>query len=172
MAHPFVFIIFFVGFTSFSSEVSGDFAPLIGVPFEDKPHFYYQKTQRVAFFSLKVCFFAKEQIFLHYQKTKLVATFSNMIIQRDNYLKRLIVAKGNRMIKIITGIRRCGKSFLLFELFHNHLISEGVDDSHIIEIALDDRLNIEYRNPDKLLAYIKCKIVDNKQYYVLLDEIQ
>ena len=103
---------------------------------------------------------------------KLVATFSNMIIQRDNYLKRLIAAKGNRMIKIITGIRRCGKSFLLFELFHNHLNSEGVDDSHIIEIALDDRLNIEYRNPDKLLTYIKSRIVDKKQHYVLLDEIQ
>lgn len=128
--------------------------------------------QLVALFSLNVCFFTKQQIPLYCQKVKLVATFSNMIIQRDNYLKRLIAAKGNRMIKIITGIRRCGKSFLLFELFHNHLNSEGVDDSHIIEIALDDRLNIEYRNPDKLLTYIKSRIVDKKQHYVLLDEIQ
>ena len=95
-----------------------------------------------------------------------------MIIQRDNYLQRLIAAKGNRMIKIITGIRRCGKSFLLFELFHNHLNSEGVDNSHIIEIALDDRFNVKYRNPDELLTYIKSQIIDNKQYYVLLDEIQ
>ena len=76
------------------------------------------------------------------------------------------------MIKIITGIRRCGKSFLLFELFHQHLKSEGVDDNHIIEISLDDRLNLEYRNPDKILSYIKSRLADNKQYYVLLDEVQ
>lgn len=103
---------------------------------------------------------------------KQVAIFGNMIIRRDHYLERLIASKGNRMIKIITGIRRCGKSFLLFELFHQHLNSEGVDDNHIIELAIDDRFNIEYRNPDKLLSYIKNRITDNKHYYVLLDEIQ
>ena len=75
----------------------------------------------------------------YYQKMKQVADLSNMIIPRNNYLKRLIASKGNRMIKIITGIRRCGKSFLLFELFHHHLNESGVDDNHIIEIALDDR---------------------------------
>lgn len=95
-----------------------------------------------------------------------------MIIPRPKYLDRLIAAKGNRMIKIITGIRRCGKSFLLFELFHNYLNSVGVDENHIIEIALDDRTNVEYRNPDNLLAYIKSCISDKKHYYVLLDEVQ
>lgn len=95
-----------------------------------------------------------------------------MIIPRPKYLEQLIAAKGNRMIKIITGIRRCGKSFLLFELFHNYLNTIGVDDDHIIEIALDDRANTEYRNPDKILAYIKGRISDRENYYVLLDEIQ
>lgn len=95
-----------------------------------------------------------------------------MIIPRPKYLEQLVAAKGNKMIKIITGIRRCGKSFLLFELFHNHLVSNGVDESHIIEIALDDRLNAEYRNPDKILAYIKSRISDHSNYYVLLDEVQ
>lgn len=103
---------------------------------------------------------------------KQVATLGNMIIQRDYYLDRLIAAKGNRMIKIITGIRRCGKSFLLFELFHQHLTAEGIDDNHIIEVALDDRLNMEYRNPDNLLSYIKNRITDNEKYYILLDEVQ
>jgi len=76
------------------------------------------------------------------------------------------------MIKIVTGIRRCGKSFLLFELFHEYLHNSGVDDSHIIEIALDDRANAEYRNPDKLLEYIVSRIRDSKSYYVLIDEVQ
>lgn len=98
--------------------------------------------------------------------------FSNMIILRPTYLNQLIAAKGNRMIKTITGIRRCGKSFLLFELFHSYLNENGVDDSHIIEVALDDRSNIELRNPDKILAHIKTQIKDNSQYYVLLDEVQ
>lgn len=95
-----------------------------------------------------------------------------MIIPRPKYLKRLIDAKGNRMIKIITGIRRCGKSFLLFELFHNHLNNEGIRNDHIIELSLDDRLNSEFRNPDKLLNYIRGRIVDDEQYYLLLDEVQ
>lgn len=95
-----------------------------------------------------------------------------MIIPRPTYLNQLIAAKGNRMIKIVTGIRRCGKSFLLFELFHEYLIDSGVDENHIIELALDDRANIEYRNPDKILQYIKSRITDNSRYYVLLDEVQ
>lgn len=76
------------------------------------------------------------------------------------------------MIKIITGIRRCGKSFLLFELFHDYLNSIEVDEDHIIEIALDDRINAEYRNPDRLLAYIRSRVADSSTYYVLLDEVQ
>ena len=76
------------------------------------------------------------------------------------------------MIKIITGIRRCGKSFLLFELFHSFLNENGVDENHIIEIALDDRANIQLRDPDQILAHIKSRIKDDGQYYVLLDEVQ
>ncbi len=95
-----------------------------------------------------------------------------MIIPRPKYLKQLIAAKGNRMIKIITGIRRCGKSFLLFELFHNHLNNEGVRNDHIIELSLDDRLNLEYRNPDRLLEFVRAKIVDSEPYFLLLDEVQ
>lgn len=95
-----------------------------------------------------------------------------MNIPRPHYLNQLIAAKGNRMIKIVTGIRRCGKSYLLFELFHSYLNEIGVDDAHIIEVALDDRMNIELRNPDKILTYIRSRIVDSNQYYVLLDEVQ
>lgn len=76
------------------------------------------------------------------------------------------------MIKIITGIRRCGKSFLLFELFHSHLNQSGIEDDHIIEVALDNRDNIELRNPDNILDYIKSRIKDKNMYYVLLDEVQ
>lgn len=95
-----------------------------------------------------------------------------MVIPRTSYLNQLISAMGNRMIKVITGIRRCGKSFLLFELFHEHLNSIGVDDSHIIKLALDDRANTTYRNPDTLLSHIKSRITDSSTYYVLLDEVQ
>ena len=95
-----------------------------------------------------------------------------MIIPRNYYLNRLISARNNKLIKIVSGIRRCGKSFLLSVLFKNHLNSEGVDDNHIIEVALDDRKNIALLNPDALLNYIKNKIIDNNTYYILLDEIQ
>ncbi|MDE6339045.1 MAG: ATP-binding protein [Muribaculaceae bacterium] len=95
-----------------------------------------------------------------------------MIIPRPTYLQQLIASRGNRMIKIITGIRRCGKSFLLFDIFHEYLISTGVDEDHIIEVALDDRTNAELRDPDKILYYIKSRIKDNGQYFVLLDEVQ
>lgn len=95
-----------------------------------------------------------------------------MIIPRPIYLQQLIASKGNRMIKVITGIRRCGKSFLLFDIFHEYLVSIGVDEEHIIEVALDDRTNAELRDPDKILDYIKSRIKDRDQYYVLLDEVQ
>lgn len=78
----------------------------------------------------------------------------------------------NGMIKIITGIRRCGKSYLLFEIFYNYLIENGVDDSHIITLQLDDIINLKYRDPDVLCEYIHSKIIDNKNYYILLDEVQ
>ena len=76
------------------------------------------------------------------------------------------------MIKIITGIRRCGKSYLLFKLFHEYLNSQGISDDHIIEVALDDRTNKELRDPDNLLKYIKEQITDKNLYYIMLDEVQ
>lgn len=95
-----------------------------------------------------------------------------MIIKRDYYLQRLISSKSNNLIKIVTGIRRSGKSFLLFNLFHNHLIETGVSEDHIIEIALDDRLNKNLRDPDVILQHIHERIVDDKLYYIILDEVQ
>ena len=87
-----------------------------------------------------------------------------MIIQRSSYLSKLISRKHNGLIKVITGVRRCGKSFLLFNLFHNHLISSGVDENHIIEVALDDRSNKHLRDPDNMLSFVKGKIKDNEMY--------
>ena len=95
-----------------------------------------------------------------------------MKINRNYYLEQVIAGKENGLVKIITGIRRCGKSYLLFTLFHDYLNSHGIDDDHIIEIALDDRMNIELRNPDAILKYIKSKIVDKSLYYIILDEVQ
>lgn len=95
-----------------------------------------------------------------------------MEIKRDGYLKKLTDRSGNGMIKVITGIRRSGKSYLLFELFYNYLKNSGIDDDHIIKLALDDRKNKRYRNPDVLYDYVSSLIVDEKQYYVLLDEVQ
>lgn len=95
-----------------------------------------------------------------------------VIIKRDRYLERLISHKGNKRIKIVTGMRRCGKSYLLFKLFKNHLIEDGVKPSHIIEIQLEDRINKELRDPDACLAFIKKQIKDEKPYYLLIDEVQ
>lgn len=95
-----------------------------------------------------------------------------MEIRRDRYLERLIVHKGNGRVKIVTGIRRCGKSYLLFQLFKRHLIETGVKPNHIIEIQLEDRSNKELRNPDACLAFIKKQIKDQKSYYLLIDEVQ
>lgn len=85
-----------------------------------------------------------------------------MEIKRDSYLERLISHKGNQRVKIVTGIRRCGKSYLLFQLFKRHLLKSGVRPSHIIEIQLEDRTNRELRNPDICLAYIKKQVKDSK----------
>ena len=95
------------------------------------------------------------------------------MIERQRYLDRLISKKGNGMIKVITGIRRCGKSYLLFEIYHKYLNSIGVEDEHIIELALDDDENVRYRNPLELGNYIRSLLVDkDKTYYIFLDEIQ
>lgn len=93
-------------------------------------------------------------------------------IVRDRYLQKLIDRKENGMIKVITGIRRCGKSYLLFHLYYDYLLSVGVRKENIIAIALDEEENDKYRNPKELSAYIRSKIVNNEQYYVFIDEVQ
>jgi predicted AAA+ superfamily ATPase len=95
-----------------------------------------------------------------------------MEIRRDRYMEKLIAHKGNGRVKIVTGIRRCGKSYLLFQLFKRHLIESGVKPNHILEIQLEDRSNKELRDPDACLAFIKKQIKDQKPYYLLIDEVQ
>lgn len=94
------------------------------------------------------------------------------VVNRDIYLQKLIRSKHNGMIKVITGVRRCGKSYLLFNLFCEHLKASGVDDEHIIKVDLEDRRNKTLCDPDKLLEYIDSRLTDDGQYYILLDEIQ
>ena len=96
-----------------------------------------------------------------------------MEIKRDKYLADLVTRMGNGMVKVVTGIRRCGKTYLIFTLFGRHLRESGVDNHHIIELALDDRKNARYRDPDELYNYLEDRIGnDSETYYVLLDEIQ
>ena len=94
------------------------------------------------------------------------------VIKRDKYLQRIMNKKENGLIKVITGIRRCGKIYLLFNLFYDYLLESGVDKDHIITIALDDDLYIKYRDTDELSKYIREKIIDSKMYYVLINEVQ
>ena len=95
-----------------------------------------------------------------------------MIIERKQYLNELKKKKDNRRVKIITGVRRCGKSYLLFKLYKDYLLGSGVKENQIIEMALDEIDNIKYRNPFELNDYIKNKITKNKKYYIFIDEIQ
>lgn len=95
-----------------------------------------------------------------------------MEIKRERYLNTLISKKHNGLVKVITGVRRCGKSYLLFTLFKKHLLSEGVAEDHIIQIAFDTFENKKYCNPDVLYPYLKDQIKDDSVYYVLLDEVQ
>ena len=95
-----------------------------------------------------------------------------MEIRRDIYLNKLISKKHNGLIKVVTGMRRCGKSYLLFNLFKEYLLNEGVNENHIIEIAFDSFENRKYRDPEVLFPYLMEKIADNEMYYVLLDEVQ
>ena len=95
-----------------------------------------------------------------------------MIIKRDFYLSKLIQHKKNGLVKIITGIRRCGKSYLLFKLFRDHLLESGIKEDHIISVALDDFGNRKLQNPDELYNYVKSQIIDGEDYFILLDEIQ
>ena len=93
-------------------------------------------------------------------------------IKRDMYLQKLINRKDNGLIKVVTGIRRCGKSYLLDPIFKEYLLDNGVSKDHIIKMELDKRENSKYRNPDELDKYIRNKIIDEKKHYIILDEIQ
>ena len=93
-------------------------------------------------------------------------------ISRDAYLNKLISKKNNGLIKIVTGIRRCGKSYLLDPLYKNYLLENGIAEDHIIKLDLDERINKEYLNPDNLDLYVRSMIKDNENYYLILDEIQ
>ena len=95
-----------------------------------------------------------------------------MEIKRDRYLKQLIESRQNGFIKVVTGIRRCGKSYLLNVLFYHYLLDNGVADDHIIRIDLEDRMNKELRNPDAMLHYVHDRIKDKKPYYIIIDEVQ
>lgn len=95
-----------------------------------------------------------------------------MVIERNKYLQELVSCRHNGLVKIITGMRRCGKSFLLFRLFRRFLEDNGVTNDHIVEMAFDDYAFKEFRNPDKFYAYVKGRIIDDQPYYILLDEVQ
>lgn len=96
-----------------------------------------------------------------------------MIITRQKYLDMLVAGQGNGLVKIVTGGRRCGKSFLLFQIFHQYLLQHGVDEGHLIEVSLDDRRNRKLCNPDALLDYLDSRIKsDGKTNFIFLDEIQ
>ncbi len=95
-----------------------------------------------------------------------------MEIKRDFYLNQLIDGLDNNLVKIVTGIRRCGKSYLLDPIFKNYLIEQGVKEDHIIKLDLDERDNFIYHNPDELNKYVKDRIIDKDKYYIILDEVQ
>lgn len=95
-----------------------------------------------------------------------------MIFERKYYLDQLVRSEGNGMIKVVTGIRRCGKSFLLFSLFRQQLLERGINESHIIQVNLEDRRNKKLRDPDALLQHIDSLMVDSDKYYIMLDEVQ
>lgn len=103
-----------------------------------------------------------------YEKREVI----DLNINRDKYLQDLINRMNNGMIKVVTGIRRCGKSYLIFTIFKSYLMQQGIDESHIITIELDQRKDRKYRNPDAILDYIESQVIDNEQYYILLDEVQ
>lgn len=95
-----------------------------------------------------------------------------MVIRRDSYLDQLISGRHNGLIKIVTGLRRSGKSYLLFKLFSNYLKEQGIPEDHVIKVDLEDRRNMALRNPDALLAHIDSRMKDDRMYYILLDEVQ
>ena len=94
------------------------------------------------------------------------------MIARNDYLQKLINRMNYGMIKVVSGIKKCGKSYLLFDIFYNYLLQNGADKEHIISLQLEDRMNIRYRDSDFLCEYVHSKIVDEKNYFILLDEVQ
>lgn len=95
-----------------------------------------------------------------------------MIVNRSTYIDKLQRSKGNGLIKIITGLRRSGKSFLLKKLFRQHLLDEGVSDDHIIIIDMESRKNKVFKDPDYLLDWLDGRMVDDSTYYIIVDEVQ
>lgn len=95
-----------------------------------------------------------------------------MIIDRDRYIDQLSRSKGNGLIKIITGLRRSGKSFLLKKLFRQHLLDEGIKENHILIIDMESRKNKEFKNPDHLLDWVEKMMEDDETYYIIIDEVQ
>lgn len=120
-----------------------------------------------------ICIYHKILAPLYSTKMRIYAKKANkMIIKRPLYLKQLINRQHNGMIKIITGMRRSGKSYLLFSLFVDYLTSQGIDATHIIKIDLEDITNDYLREPFTLIEHINQRITDNKEYYILIDEVQ
>lgn len=111
---------------------------------------------------------------MHYQNLPIVAIFSRIVMEfkRERYLQQLIDSRQNGFVKVVTGIRRCGKSYLLNVLFYRYLLENGIAEDHIIRIDLEDRLNKALRNPDAMLHYVHGKIIDAKPYYIIIDEVQ
>ncbi len=95
-----------------------------------------------------------------------------MIVNRYRYIEQLSRSKNNGLIKIITGLRRSGKSFLLKKLFHQHLFDEGVREDHILVIDMESRKNREFKNPDYLLDWVEKMMIDYETYYIIIDEVQ
>ena len=95
-----------------------------------------------------------------------------MEIKRTRYLEQLIRKRENGLVKVVTGVRRCGKSYLLNNIYYNYLRAEGVAEDHIIMLALDDDENIRYRNPLELGAYLRGLLTDDGMHYIFIDEIQ
>lgn len=136
--------------------------------------FHDENLPIVAKILLKACEIRDFFLSLHYQNLPIVAKISNCMVEikRDRYLLKLIESRHNGFIKVITGIRRCGKSYLLNVLFYHYLLENGVDDDHIIRIDLEDRINKDLRDPDTMLHYVHDRIKDRDLYYIIIDEVQ
>ena len=123
-------------------------------------------------YRMRIFFITKKCVFTHKIGMDVEICSVIMEIKSEAYLQQLIERKDNGMIKIITGIRRCGKSFLLFTIFKRYLMEQGVDADHIIEIALDGIENEKLRNPKVCFKFIKDTMKNDVKYYLLLDEVQ